>query len=132
MMNTVIDTNIVVSAALSPKGNPAKILNFILDNDEMQLFYTTKIFDEYKKVLSYERLRIDAETQNRILKNIVIVGILIEPPQSTIPMPDETDRVFYDTARASGSILITGNTKHYPAKPFIVTATDFLSKLENG
>jgi len=44
-------------------------------------------------------------------------------------MTDETDRVFYDTAKASGAILITGNIRHYPAMPFIMTPADFLGTL---
>jgi predicted nucleic acid-binding protein len=60
------------------------------------------------------------------MEQIKRVGILIEPPISTIPMPDETDRIFYDTAKASGAFLITGNIRHYPTDPSIITPTDFL------
>jgi hypothetical protein len=41
-------------------------------------------------------------------------------------MPDETDRKFYDTAKAAGAMLITGNTKHYPDEPFILTPAAFI------
>jgi len=54
--------------------------------------------------------------------------MLIEPFVSTVFMTDETDRTFYDTAKASDSILITGNIKHYPTEPFIMTPTEFLTK----
>ena len=43
-----------------------------------------------------------------------------------MPMPDETDRIFYDTAKASGAILITGNLKHFPSEPFIMKSAEFL------
>jgi len=130
MMRVVIDTNILVSSTLSPKGNPSRIMTLI-SFEELQLFYCTKILDEYKKVLAYERLNIPAQAQKNAIEGIVMLGILIEPVASTIPFPDETDRIFYDTARASGSTLITGNIKHYPAEPFIFTPTGFLEKLEN-
>ena len=129
MINVVIDTNVLISAALSIKGNPAKVIECITDLKEIKLFYAEKIFDEYKKVLAYERLNIDIEMQDRALNLIKKIGILIEPTVSTIPLPDETDRIFYDTAKANRAILITGNTKHFPAEPSIMTPTEFLDIL---
>ena len=51
---------------------------------------------------------------------------------SDVPMLDEDDRVFYDTAKESGAILVTGNTKHFPAESFIMTPSDFLAYLEKN
>jgi len=51
--------------------------------------------------------------------------------ESNIPMPDESDRIFYDTAKQSGSILITGNTKHFPDEPFIMTPAEFMRMMED-
>jgi len=130
MIRVVLDTNVLISAALSPKGNPAKIIERIADEEEVQVYYATKIFEEYKRVLSYERLNIAKEIQIAIINTMEKVGLLIKPVASIIPLPDETDRVFYDTAKARGAILITGNIKHYPSEPFIMTPHDFLSYLE--
>ena len=44
-------------------------------------------------------------------------------------MLDEDDRVFYDIAKIAGAYLITGNLKHYPSKPFILTPSVFLKKI---
>ena len=41
-------------------------------------------------------------------------------------MPDEDDRVFYDTAVKAEAYLITGNKKHFPLEPFIVYPVNFL------
>ena len=54
---------------------------------------------------------------------------MIEPAASDIPMIDETDRIFYDTAKAAGATLITGNIKHYPAEPFIMLPADFIKNI---
>jgi hypothetical protein len=43
-------------------------------------------------------------------------------------MIHEDDRIFYDTAKHSGSILVTGNLKHYPKEAFILAPTEFLAK----
>ena len=126
MTRIVIDTNIVVSAALSPTGNAAKIIALISNSEEVEVFYTTEIMNEYIRVLAYEKLNIAVELQNSMVGSLERFGILIEPPISTITMPDESDRTFYDAARASGATLITGNTRHYPDESFIVTAAEFL------
>ncbi|MDR1320508.1 MAG: putative toxin-antitoxin system toxin component, PIN family [Gracilibacteraceae bacterium] len=125
-MNVVLDTNIIVSAALSPVGNPAKIIALIPEQ-EIQVYYCTGILSEYSDVLSRPRLKIPAEIQRRIINAILRAGILLEPTASTIPLPDETDRIFYDTAKEAGAILITGNIKHYPAENFIMTPSQFLN-----
>jgi len=129
MTNIVIDTNILVSAALSPMGNPAKIADLISQEVNIQVFYSSGILAEYKRVLSYERLNISVQVQTAIINTLKEFGILIEPTASVIPLPDEADRIFYDTAKASEAILITGNIKHYPVEPFIMTPADFLKKI---
>ena len=52
-MNIVLDINIIISAAISQYGNPAKIID-MLDNDNIQLYYNDNILREYIKVLSYD------------------------------------------------------------------------------
>ena len=129
MTNIVLDTNIIVSAALSPAGYPAQIAALISNTKKVQVFYSIAIFNEYKKVLAYERLNIAPKVQTTMFATLEEFGILIEPPISTISMPDESDRTFYDTAKASGSILITGNLKHYPAEAFIMLPANFLQTM---
>ena len=122
----VVDTNIIVSSALSSKGNPTQIMNLISDN-KIQLFYCSKILDEYIRVLAYQKLNIAPQTQKNIITAIESIGVLVEPTISNISFLDESDRVFYDVARSSKAILITGNLKHYPTDEFIKTPTEFLT-----
>ena len=129
MISVVIDTNVIISAALSPKGKPAEIINVILSEDDIKIIYTEKIFNEYKKVLAYERLKINYKTQKRILDKIREIGISIEPVPSNVYMPDESDRIFYDTARDGGAILITGNARHFPSEPFVMSPFDSFDKI---
>jgi len=58
MINIVIDTNVIVSAALSPTGNPAKIITLISNTEEINIFYSSAILSEYKRVLAYEKLNL--------------------------------------------------------------------------
>jgi putative PIN family toxin of toxin-antitoxin system len=129
MQNIVLDTNIIVSAAISPKGNPAQIINMIAYDEDLQVYYSADILAEYTDVLTRKRLNIAREIQLLIINTITEIGILIEPTISDILMLDESDRVFYDTAKESDSILITGNAKHYPKEDFIMTPSQFLSRL---
>ena len=126
MINIVLDTNIIVSAALSSEGNPAKIIKLVAVNDSMQIHYSRAILDEYKKVLSYERLNLSDEKQTRAVNLIKKNGVCVQPEISDIPLPDESDRIFYDTAKAVNAYLVTGNLKHYPEESQIVTPARFV------
>ena len=125
MTKVVLDTNIVVSAAITTHGKPATILKLCF-TEKLQVYYATSIINEYIRVLSYKHLNIPNTMKFDIISAIIEAGEFLNPIPSTIPLPDETDRVFYDTAKASGAILITGNIKHYPNEPFIKTPSDFL------
>ena len=125
MLNVVVDTNIVISAAISSLGNPAKIMDLVFD-EKIQAYYSPPILAEYKKVLARKRLNIAPEVQSDIIEAIKQAGVSIEPSASNIPMLDESDRVFYDTALESGAILITGNIKHYPTESFVMTPASFI------
>jgi putative PIN family toxin of toxin-antitoxin system len=128
----VIDTNVIVSAALSPKGTPAKMLDHIAANrDTIQIFYCPDILVEYRDVLSREHLHISLEVQTSIINAIVDAGILIEPITSDISLIDEDDRYFFDTAKASGAILITGNMKHFPAETFVMSPLEFFTMISS-
>ena len=47
MLKIVIDTNVIISAVLSPEGNPAKIIKLIADNKEIKVYYCMNILIEY-------------------------------------------------------------------------------------
>ena len=99
------------------------IIDLIPANTEIQVYYSIDILAEYMDVLSRPRLKIAVEKQVRAVNAITKAGILIEPIASAIHLPHESDRIFYDSARDSESILVTGNLKHYPSENFIMTPT---------
>jgi putative PIN family toxin of toxin-antitoxin system len=131
MYKVVIDTNVFLSSRLSLLGNPAVVMKLIVEKD-MELYYSPSILDEYKKVLAYERLKFSTEHQMSAIADMKKIGILIEPSKSDIPMPDESDRVFYDTAKTVNAFLVTGNLKHYPEEPQIVTPARFVEVFVKG
>jgi putative PIN family toxin of toxin-antitoxin system len=117
-LRTVLDTNILVSALLSPEGNPAKILKLISLGLIIPVF-SVAVFSEYREVLSRPRLSLDASKVNMLLDAIRELGEEVFPVTSEREMMDEDDRAFYDAARSVGAYLITGNKKHFPDEPFI-------------
>lgn len=45
--------------------------------------------------------------------------------------PDPKDIVFYEVALSKeDSYLVTGNIKHFPVKPFVVTPTEMVKMME--
>jgi len=132
MINVVLDTNVIISAAFSPSGNCARIINLLSDSEQIQLFYGNSILDEYQLVLSREHFDISSHIQTAIIEAIKAEGKKLEPTASTIPLIDESDRIFYDTAREAGGILITGNRKHFPDEAFVMSPSEFLTFWDGG
>jgi putative toxin-antitoxin system toxin component, PIN family len=129
MINVVLDTNVLVSGLLSANGIPTQIVNAFKDKCFI-LFYSYEILAEYSDVLFRERLGLNHEDVNNLLEEISKIGILITPDISNIPMSDEDDRVFYDVAKCCNAYLVTGNTKHYPYEPHILTPAQFIEMFE--
>jgi len=127
-MRVVLDTNVLVSALLSKKGNPAKIYKMFLSG-EIILIINDVIMAEYTDVLYRPRLRIPTNDVSIVLDAIRAYGECIKTNTSAFPMIDEDDRVFYDTAKYYNALLITGNKRHYPNEFFIQNPNEFLKTL---
>jgi putative PIN family toxin of toxin-antitoxin system len=125
----VIDTNILVSALWSKQGKPSQIAHMIPD-DKIIPCFCEEILKEYKKVLSRPRFDFSPDEINELLEQITKHGRNVETIKSDIPMTDESDRFFYDVAKQSKAILITGNIKHYPDEAHILTPAQFIEMLE--
>ena len=129
MEYVVIDTNIIVSAFINSSGSPAGVLSTVILDEGIILCYNDDILSEYFKVLTREkfaRYGFDMAEINGLLADIREFGNLVLPPKSTVLFQDEDDRIFYDTALACGAILVTGNVRHFPPEPFIMTAIDYI------
>jgi len=131
MFNVVIDTNVLVSGLLSTQGNPAKIINAFRER-QFNLLYDSAILQEYRDVLYREKLGVYTKDVDDLLDEVCRVGLSIISSESDIPFLDEDDRVFYDLAKEYEAILVTGNTKHYPDEPFIMSPADFLREAKTA
>ena len=128
MTKVVLDTNVVVSAFLSPAGKPGTILRLVLRGD-FDLCMNTAILAEYEKVLCLPKFigPIHLKAIQRFIDILHEIGTDVICSPSSIGMPDESDRKFYDVAIAAEAILVTGNKKHYPNESFIMNPSEFLT-----
>lgn len=125
----VIDTNVIVSALISKslESNPLKVFRAIFLNRIVPL-YNDEILDEYRTVLSKPKFRLDKNMIETVLKAIAVDGLSMDrTPVEDVDFPDLKDIVFYEvTLSKEDSYLITGNIKHFPVKPFIVTPAEMV------
>jgi putative PIN family toxin of toxin-antitoxin system len=123
----VLDTNILVSSLLSD-GPPALIIDWVAGG-KIQPCFDGRILSEYWDVLNRPKFGFSPLRINRLIRDITGAGFGIEASASEgVSMSDESDRKFYDVAKTANAILITGNTKHYPDEPFIVTPAAFVQR----
>lgn len=130
----VIDTNVIVSALLSSnlESNPVKVFRAIVQERIVPL-YNDEILEEYRCVLSRPKFHLDRSLIDTVIKAIVTDGLNIDrTPAANIDFPDPKDIVFYEVALSvEDSYLVTGNIRHFPVKPFIVTPAEMIRILEN-
>ena len=125
MNRVVIDTNVLVSALLSPYGNPAKIFDLAM-NGSLIICYDSRIISEYREVLKRPRFGFEEKAANRIIDFIIRSGLSIVPEPVINNFEDEDDKKFYEVAKSANAYLVTGNAKHFPNEPLIVTPAKFL------
>lgn len=129
----VIDTNVLVSALLSSHDNAAtvQVVSRLFSGQIIPLF-CTEILSEYYEVLHRRKFGFSDELIEILLDTIDKYGVCIEPSYSGETLPDMKDLPFYEVVlekQEEGAYLITGNMKHFPVKPFIVTPNQMLEIL---
>ncbi len=131
----VIDTNVLVSALLSSKADTATVQVFAkVIRGEIIPVYSNAITKEYREVLSRRKFGFSGELIQYLLSAIEKYGILVDPSPSGVILPDMKDIPFYEVVlekRSDNAYLVTGNIKHFPREPFIVTPRELLEILEH-
>jgi putative PIN family toxin of toxin-antitoxin system len=129
----VIDTNIVVSAAITRRGAPAAVLDLVAAH-RVTLCVSRPILAEYEGVLLRPKLRLDPERVRWLLDLARLEGVLITPTQTLKESPDEADNRFLECAAAAGArYLVTGNIKDFPPafrSTRILTPRQFVAQME--
>lgn len=124
-MKAVVDTNVFVSAALSPSGLPAQILQLVLSR-KIVILISPPIMKEYAEVLARKEFSFSPNTIREYLRAIGLYAQAVTGIFSSPALPDRDDEVFLACAlEGKADFLITGNKKHFPAplcKPILVVS----------
>ena len=138
-MKVVLDANIFVSAVISDKGNPARVLQLWLD-EEMKVILSPQILDEIRWVIYYPRLRQTHRLPDKdievFLRLIVKRATLIEPNvELQVVVDDPVDDMYIECAVSSNAeFIITGDKHLLGVESYagiqIVNATAFLTYLQ--
>ena len=129
-LRLVIDTNVLVSAAIKPAGLQRTVLLLGITKPA-RLYVSRPILEEYSEVLSRPELRIRKGLRQQLLQFIKIHCYTVAPTRLLEVTSDPDDNMFLecaDTARAD--YLVTGNQKHFPRfwkKTKVITPREFIN-----
>jgi uncharacterized protein len=127
-MNVVVDTNVLVSGLLNPKGLPANILNLLL-NGKLSLLYDNRIISEYENVLNRDEFGFKKENIEPFIDFLKCEGYFVTANPIKATFKDEDDKKFLEVAETGkAEYLITGNIVHFPEHKKIVTPKEFIEK----
>jgi putative PIN family toxin of toxin-antitoxin system len=107
----VLDTNVLVSALITPGGLPDKLLQH-WEADDFTLVTCTVQLNELQRVLTYDKLQrfIRPEQAARLIESIRSFAVLSEKLPDLNVSSDATDNLILATAVAgTASHLITGD-----------------------
>jgi putative PIN family toxin of toxin-antitoxin system len=128
-LRLVLDTNIVVSAALVPEGVPRTVLTLAL-NRPARLYISPLILSEYRTVFARRELKIRSGLRQKLLQLITKRAHTVRPARSPRITSDPDDNIFLECADAArADYLVTGNLRHFPRHwktTKIVSAREFV------
>lgn len=86
MIRVVLDTNILISALLSPQGPPSQVFLMTILEPDTQLCVSGDIYAEYEEVIRRPRFnRGDGEIE-ATLRTIRDKGFWVKPPRRCAPV----------------------------------------------
>ena len=129
-LRLVIDTNILVSAALKPDGLQRTVL-LLATTKPAALYVSEAILVEYREVLTRPELKIRRGLRQQFLQLIRSHSHPVKPSHALQVTKDPEDNKFLECADAArADYLVTGNQRHFPGfwkKTKVITSRDFIS-----
>lgn len=129
-LRLVIDTNIIVSAALKPDGLPRTVLLLAITKPA-RLYATEAMIAEYREVLARPELKIRKGPRQQFLQLITNHAHVVRPAHPLQVTRDPDDNKFVECADAArADYLVTGNQQHFPKfwkKTKVITSREFIS-----
>jgi putative PIN family toxin of toxin-antitoxin system len=131
MIYAVIDTNVLVSALLTSNTESATVkVVQALFHGLITPLYNEEIWDEYSEVLNRSKFHFSKREIDRYLEVMIVNGLHTHRVHSDDIFPDPKDIVFYEvTLSKDDAFLVTGNKKHFPKTPIVVSPAEMLEIL---
>ncbi len=128
-LRLVVDTNVLVSAALKPESLERTVLLLAITKPA-RLYATSSILEEYTDVLARRELRIRKGIRLQLLQLIRNRSFVVIPRRHVEVTVDPDDNIFIECADAArADYLITGNLRHFPRfwkSTKVVTPREFI------
>lgn len=130
-MMAVIDTNVLVAALLTRNHESATvaIVKKIFDRQLIPIV-NGEILEEYSEVLARPKFKFNPDSVKQLIESISELALYTGRTPYLTDMPDPKDRVFYEVSLTTDSYLVTGNTKHFPLTPKVVTPAQMLEIMD--
>jgi putative PIN family toxin of toxin-antitoxin system len=114
-LRIVLDTNVVVSAAIKPAGLEGLIVELVISR-ELVLFVSAELIAEYEMVFGRPKFaRINPARMGRLLQLLKDQATMVTPRDIVTESKDEPDNRFLECAEeADADYLVTGNKRHFP------------------
>jgi uncharacterized protein len=129
-LRLVIDTNVLISAAIKPAGLQRTVLLLAITKPA-RLYVSRSILEEYGEVLARPELKIRKGLRQQFLQLIKNHSYIVAPTQQLEVTSDPDDAIFLECADAAkADYLVTGNQKHFPRfwkKTKVITPREFIS-----
>ena len=129
-LRLVIDTNVVVSAALKPEGLQRTVVLLAM-TEPARWYVSDAIVSEYAMVLVRPEPKIRRNLRQQLLQLIKNHARVIAPSRLAQITSDPDDSIFVECADAArADYLVTGNQRHFPKfwkNTKIISSSEFLS-----
>jgi uncharacterized protein len=128
-LRLVIDTNVLISAAIKPAGLQRTVLLLAITKPA-RLYVSRPILEEYGEVLARPELKIRKGLRHQLLQHIKNHSYSIAPTRRLEVTADPDDNIFLECADAAkADYLVTANQRHFPRfwkKTKVITPREFI------
>src|SRR5271167_154516 len=129
-LRLVIDTNVLISAALKPAGLERTVLLLAITKPA-RLYVSRPILAEYGDVLGRPELHIRRGLRRQLLQLVKNSAHSVVPTRRLEVTSDPDDNIFVECADAGrADYLVTGNQRHFPRfwkNTKVITPREFIS-----
>jgi len=113
-MIVVLDTNVIVSALLSPNGTPAEIIRY-MEISKITIATSDPLLDELERVLKYPKvakyIKASETDITLFIKRFRMFADIVKPESSieTVEKDPDDDRVLECAVAAKADFIISGD-----------------------